>query len=308
MSVDYHVPVLLNESVEALLLRDNGIYVDCTLGGGGHSELILTSNPTVKVFAFDRDSEAINHSSQRLTDYAGRITYINDNYANVRTRLAMEFINSIDGIIMDLGVSSHQLDDKSRGFTFMNEADLDMRMDRNSTLTAKDIINEYREEDLCRIFFEFGEERQARKIASIIITKRKTSPIQTTRQLSEIIEQAVKGKFVIKSKARIFQALRIEVNNELKSIEKCLNDAVTIMKSGARLVVLSYHSLEDRIVKNFIKECEKECICPPHVLKCVCNKKATLKNITRKPIIAGDNEISLNNRARSVKMRIAEKI
>ncbi|HCX72927.1 MAG TPA: 16S rRNA (cytosine(1402)-N(4))-methyltransferase RsmH [Candidatus Cloacimonas sp.] len=303
----YHIPVMLKESVQALQLQPYGVYVDATAGGGGHTREILRSEPTVQVYAFDRDEEALAETKKNCNQYANRLHLIKDNFANLRTRLALEKVKLIDGILFDLGVSSHQIDSSERGFSFRMEGNLDMRMDASQTKTASDIVNKFPYEELVRIFRDYGEEREATNIAKAIVSYRLNKKIKTTEELADIIDKATYSRRKIKAKARIFQAIRIFLNRELESLETALKEAVDILKPGGRIAVISYHSLEDRLVKKFFKFEEKSCICPPNFPKCVCDKKSRLKILTKKPIIATQLEVESNSRARSAKLRIAEK-
>jgi 16S rRNA (cytosine1402-N4)-methyltransferase len=307
--MSYHKSVLLDEAVQALQLKSEGIYVDGTLGAGGHSEAILKSKPDLKLYAFDQDQEAIDYASRRLASYKDRLVIIKDNFANLRTRLALEKVSSIDGILLDLGVSSRHLDSGERGFSFQEDYPLDMRMDNSSELTAETVLNTYSQEELTRIFRDYGEEKQAYRIAQEICELRETKPFRTTGDLSSLLEDLVKAnpKYIIKTKARVFMALRIHVNDELGVLKRVLTDAVNILKPGGVISVITFHSLEDKLVKDFFREEEKECICPPNFPKCVCDKVSRLKILTRKPIVPCDQEIRENNRSRSAKLRIAIK-
>ncbi len=305
----YHTSVLLDESVQSLQIKPKGIYVDGTLGSGGHAKAILESEPTIKLFGFDQDQEAIDYATNRLSAYADRITIIKDNFANIRTQLAWHKVSSIDGILLDLGVSSRQFDSGERGFSFQENYPLDMRMDRQTDYTAKEALNELSLEELTTIIREYGEEKQAYKIAKAIIERRLDKPFETTRELSDIIEKVVKGnpKFIIKSKARVFQAIRIHVNNELGVLTKVMEDALNILNPGGVMSIITFHSLEDRLVKDFFKLQEKDCICPPNFPKCVCDKYSRLKILGKKPIVACEQEIRENSRSRSAKLRVAVK-
>jgi 16S rRNA (cytosine1402-N4)-methyltransferase len=303
---DYHVPVLLKESVEALALQPNGIYVDATLGGGGHTEAILKTQPEIRLFSFDQDEDAWQQTEHLLDEYPN-LTIVQDNFANLRTRLALERIKNIDGILFDLGVSSHQINQPERGFSFSLEGKLDMRMNAENEVTAYEIINHFDPKELKRIFLEYGEEKEAGKIARAIAEARSKKQLETTLDLANIIDQSVFSKQKIKAKARVFQALRIYINGEMEALRIALSDAVKMLNPGGRIIVISYHSLEDRIVKKFFQYEEKECVCPTNFPKCICGKKSTLKILTNKPLIPSEDEISHNPRARSAKMRIAEK-
>ena len=304
---EYHVPVLLTECLEALDLQDGRIYVDATFGGGGHSKKILESGKDIKLFGFDQDPDSIEQSKILTEKYPEKFFMIKENFANIRTGLALERIKKVDGILFDLGVSSHQINDPARGFSFRGDGNLNMRMDQDSVLTAADIVNTYTFEELAKIFREFGEEKEAGRIANSIILERSKKEIKTTLQLSRIIENSIISKKSIKAKARIFQALRIYINKEMEVLEIALNDSVKILNPGGRIVVIAYHSLEDRIVKNIFNYEAKSCICPPEFPICVCDKVSTLKIISRKPIVPTTIEIENNPRARSAKLRIAQK-
>ncbi|MEA2097272.1 MAG: 16S rRNA (cytosine(1402)-N(4))-methyltransferase RsmH [Candidatus Cloacimonadota bacterium] len=304
---EYHVPVLLAECLEALDLQDGKIYVDATFGGGGHSCGILESGKDIKLIGFDHDPDSIEQSKILKDKYPEKFVMIKENFANIRTGLALERIKKVDGILFDLGVSSHQINDPARGFSFSGDGDLNMRMDQGSNLTAADVVNTYSFEELAKIFREYGEEKEAARIASNIILERSKKEIQTTLQLSTIIENCIISKKSIKAKARIFQALRIYINKEMEVLKTALNDSVKILNPGGRLVVISYHSLEDRIVKNIFKYEAKSCICPPEFPICVCDKVSTLKILSRKPVVPREQEIENNPRARSAKLRIAQK-
>ena len=303
----YHVPVLLTECLEALDLQDGKIYVDATFGGGGHSLQILESGKKLKLFAFDQDPDSVEQSKVLKENYPEKFVMIQENFANIRTGLALERIKKVDGILFDLGVSSHQINNPSRGFSFRGDGKLDMRMDQDSNLTAADVVNTYSFEELTKIFREYGEEKEAARIAGSIILEREKEEIETTLQLSAIIENCIISKKSIKAKARIFQALRIYINKEMDVLQTSLEDSVKILNPDGRLVVISYHSLEDRIVKNLFKYEAKSCVCPPEFPKCVCDKVSTLKLLSRKPIIPSADEIENNPRARSAKLRIAQK-
>jgi len=304
---EYHIPVLLDECLEALDLQDGKIYIDATFGGGGHSSKILESKKDMKLFAFDQDPDSVEQSKVLKDKYPEKFVMIQENFANIRTGLALERFKKVDGILFDLGVSSHQINDPTRGFSFRGDGKLDMRMDQDSNLTAADVINTYSFEELTKIFREYGEEKEAARIAGNIIIEREKEKIETTLQLSAIIENCIVSKKSIKAKARIFQALRIYINKEMDVLQTALEDSVKILNPDGRLVVISYHSLEDRIVKNLFKYEAKSCICPPEFPKCVCDKVSTLTILSRKPIIPSANEIENNPRARSAKLRIAQK-
>jgi 16S rRNA (cytosine1402-N4)-methyltransferase len=302
----YHIPVLLKECIENLIIEKSGVYIDGTLGGGGHSEEILKSiSESGKLYSIDQDIDAINFAKKRLAHFGNfQICQGNFRYIKELTYLGE---NSVDGILLDLGVSSYQLDEGSRGFSFQADAELDMRMNKNQSLSAHEIVNNYSEKELTRIFFEYGEEKNSRKIARAIVNSRIEKSINTTSELAKIIEKNIPKKFVQKSLARIFQAIRIEVNGELDALKEVLESSFYLLKKGGRLVIMSYHSLEDRIVKQFIARkanpsAYEDILLPNDTVS------PDLKKITRKPILASDEEISLNSRSRSAKLRVAEKL
>lgn len=308
-----HTPVMLNECLNALNVQPDGVYVDCTLGGGGHSAAIicrLTKNG--RLIAIDQDSAAIASASARLSLYAQypQVTIVKDNFCNIRDIFLGLGINQADGFLLDLGVSSHQLDTAGRGFSYRHDAALDMRMDTSSRLTAYDVVNTYDENDLANIFFYYGEERFSRRVARAICKRRQAQPIKTTFELNDLIDAAVPKKFrdFGHPARRVYQALRMEVNQELQKLTRSLDDIVDLLKPGGRVVVVSYHSLEDRAVKTCFRRNEKPCTCPPDFPVCVCGLKPTLKIITKKPLTPGDEEIQRNYRSHSAKLRCAEKI
>ncbi|MCD4818229.1 MAG: 16S rRNA (cytosine(1402)-N(4))-methyltransferase RsmH [Candidatus Cloacimonetes bacterium] len=305
--IKYHTPVLLNECLNALNIKNKGIYVDTTFGGGGHSRAILDSNPSIRLFSFDQDNDSIENAIKLQNDFPARFVMIQDNFANLWTRLSLERVKKIDGILFDLGVSSHQINDSKRGFSFSYDGALDMRMDISKELSAYEVINKYPYEKLLSIFYKYGEEKESNRIARGIILERQENPIKTTLELGTIIDNYTYSRQKLKAKARIFQALRIYVNSELESLERALNDAIRILKPGGRIVVISYHSLEDRIVKNIFREQEKDCLCPQNFLKCVCSKQSYISVLTKKPVLPSKEEIAENSRARSAKMRFAER-
>lgn len=299
-----------NEVVAALVTNLNGIYVDCTLGGGGHSSLIASKlAPDGMIIGIDQDNEAIEAAAAKLSNFSCQVKIIHNNFSKINDILHDCGIEKVDGILFDLGVSSHQIDTAERGFSYMHDAQLDMRMDRSKNLTARDVVNDYDEENLYKIFHDYGEERFSNRIAKAIINARKIKPIETTGELVKIIDKTVPSsnkKFGHPAK-RVFQAIRIEVNNELGILEESINSAVNHLKIGGRIVIITFHSLEDRIVKNTFKTLATDCICPKNFPVCVCNHKAQVK-ILGKPIIAADSEINTNSRAKSAKLRIAERI
>lgn len=306
-----HISVLLNECIEALNIKEDGIYIDCTLGGAGHSSEILKklSNKGILI-GIDQDNDALAAAKEKLKDYKN-VIYVHDNFYNIEKILKDLKIEKVDGILMDLGVSSYQLDNAERGFSYMNDAALDMRMDRDKTFTAYNIINEYSEEGLFRIIKEYGEEKFARRIANFIVESRKIKPIETTFQLVDIIKRAIPAKARREGPhpaKRTFQAIRIEVNNELNIIENTIEKGIENLNPEGRIAVITFHSLEDRIVKNVFKRIENPCTCPREFPICVCGKKPLIKVISRKPIEASEEELNYNPRSRSAKLRVAEKL
>jgi 16S rRNA (cytosine1402-N4)-methyltransferase len=305
----FHTPVLRDEVLAWLITSTGGVYVDATLGGGGHAESILQRlDPTGMLVGFDTDPDAIQSAANRLSGFDGRALLVHDNFRNVSAALAQRGIHRINGIVFDLGVSSHQFDEPARGFSFRSDDLLDMRMDRSQALDARTIVNEYAERDLSEIFWKYGEERAARSIARVLARRRTELRIETTGQLAALVRSVVGERFLVKSLARIFQALRIAVNNELENLETALRQAVPILNPAGRLVVISYHSLEDRIVKDFFKK-EAAAILPSgNKLAPDIKLEPTLRILTKKPVEASAEEISVNPRARSAKLRAAEKI
>jgi len=306
-----HVPVLLNECIECLNIKEGGIYVDGTLGGGGHSSCVLKRlNNTGKLIGIDRDSEALAHTSERLKEYSN-VMYVKDNHENIKNILIDLGIEDVDGILLDLGVSSYQLDEPSRGFSYMHDAPLDMRMNKDQEFTAYDVVNKYSEERLADIFFNYGEEKYSKSIARKIVDVRKTREIQTTYELVDVIKSAIPAKARNEKQhpaKRVFQAIRIEVNGELVELENAICDAVMSLKTGGRLLIITFHSLEDRIVKKTFENLQGKCTCPSDFPKCVCGFKSYGKVITKKPIIATDEELDKNPRSRSAKLRVFERV
>lgn len=305
MSETYHIPVLFNEVLQSLNIKDGFTFVDGTLGGGGHTEGILNSAKNVKVIAFDRDKEAITFSKKRLEKYGDNVTYIHSNYKEITNYLKTTG-QKVDGILLDLGVSSHQIDDEKRGFSFRMDSKLDMRMNQEDNLTAYDIVNNYKEEDLADIIYNYGEDRLSRKIAKAIVYNR---PIETTFKLKEVVESCVKkfnSKEISSSVQRVFQAIRIEVNNELNGLKELFLSFPDVVNSGGRVAIITFHSLEDRIVKQAFQELATNCICPPKIPICVCNHKAKAKIVTKKPIVATTEEQKSNSRSTSAKLRVIE--
>ncbi len=305
---EHHKPVMLKETMDYLINNKAGIYFDGTLGFGGHTKEILSHlNENGKVIATDVDSEALKFCQAKFSG-DDRIKLYNFNFSKVDIISKLESIKSYDGIMADLGVSSFQLDNVDSGFTFRQDASLDLRMDKNLTLTAADIINSYPENELANIFYQFGEEKKSRIIASRISEQRIVKKFVTTFDLVKIIESLVPENFRVKTLSRIFQALRICVNNELENLKLFLTNSISLLKSGARLVIISYHSLEDRIVKDIFKYESIDCICPKDYPICKCDKVKRLKIITKKPLLPSKEEIAANRRSRSAKLRVAERI
>ena len=302
-----HYTVMLNEAVDALECKDGKIYVDCTLGGGGHSELILKRiSPNGRLIAFDIDEEAIRHARERLREYTN-LTIVKSSYTNIKAELARLGIEKITGgVILDLGASYHQLTKQERGFSFSKDAPLDMRFDMNSDFSAYDVVNKYSEEDLVRIFSEYGEERFSKRIAKKIVETRRYEPIRTTKELADIIIKAAPHiKSNIHPATRVFQAIRIEVNNELKNVNIVLNDILDLLDVGGIISVISFHSLEDRIVKQIFKYESAKCRCNDMICKC---PPPRIELVNKKPIMASDEEIKENPPSRSAKLRVARKI
>lgn len=306
-----HKPVLLQECIDGLNIRPDGIYVDGTLGRGGHSEEILKRLTTGRLIAIDQDQQAIDEAGARLAPFADRLTLVKDNFRNVARILQQLEIPGVDGMLFDLGVSSPQLDDASRGFSYQNDAPLDMRMDKSAPLTAYDVVNGWSESELKRILRDYGEERCAGRIAGQIVRTREDKPIETTGELVEVIRRAMPAAALREKQhpaKRSFQAIRIAVNDELGAVEDMIRTAPDCLNSGGRLCVISFHSLEDRLVKNGFAARENGCTCPREAPICTCGFVQTLKNVTRKPVTASETELEENPRARSAKLRIAERI
>ena len=304
-----HIPVLLEPTIENLQIKPDGIYVDGTLGGAGHSFYIAKSlSEKGKLIGIDRDLEAIAAAKQKLAEFKN-VQYVNDNHDNIKNILSSLGIEKVDGILLDLGVSSYQLDEGERGFSYMQDAKLDMRMDKNQTLTAEYVVNNYTEEELARIIYEYGEEKFSRKIARNICEYRKQEVIDTTGKLVSIIEKSVPkfGKTQGHPAKRTFQAIRIEVNNEIEPLYNTIVDSIDCLKSGGRLCVITFHSLEDRAVKNAFVNSEGACTCPKDLPYCICKKEQKGKNITKKPILPTEEEMEINSRSKSAKLRVFEK-
>ena len=306
-----HKPVLLDECLTALNIRPDGIYLDGTLGRAGHSLEIVRRLTTGRLIAVDRDETALAAARERLADYMDRVTLVHSNFDRLGEILEELGLDGVDGMLFDLGVSSPQLDDAERGFSYMHEAPLDMRMDRTAPLSAHQVVNTWPYEELRRILFEYGEERYAPAIASAICRRREEKPIETTLELAELIRQAMPAKALREKQhpaKRSFQAIRIAVNGELDALPPMLRAAADGLKTGGRLAVISFHSLEDRIVKRTLAELATGCTCPPEFPVCVCGKTPKMKLVTRKPVVSGPAELTYNPRARSAKLRVAEKL
>lgn len=306
-----HISVLLHEATDGLNIKKDGIYVDGTMGGGGHSHKILSQLSTDGLLVgIDRDTNALSASKDRLKDFKN-VRYVHDNFHNIKEILKRENIDAIDGMLVDLGVSSYQLDNKDRGFSYMEDAPLDMRMNVEDELSAYVVVNTYSEEELAKIFFDYGEEKFSKKVARLIVEHRKTKPVETTLELVEIIKKAIPEKFRQKGShpaKRVFQAIRIEVNGELDPLKDALDDMFSCLKPGGRLSVITFHSLEDRIVKTKFKELCTGCICPPDFPICVCGKMPKGKLVNRKPILPSEAECTENKRSKSAKLRVIEKL
>ena len=331
-----HIPVMLNEVIENLKILPSGKYVDCTIGGAGHSsEIVKRLNKFGLLLGFDKDIDAICASKEKLKnlaevktilteeDFASfnienfknrilpLVIIVKDDFKNFKSVVEKLNLNNFNGALIDLGVSSHQIDTGSRGFSFRLDAPLDMRMDQSSSLTAKEIVNNYSEKELADIFYKFGEEEFSFSIAKNIVKFRQQRPLETTLQLNEIVENSMPKKIVFSrggAAKKVFQALRIVVNNELVNLDKVVEDITSKLEINGRLAIISFHSLEDRIIKNAFKELSKTCVCPPNFPKCVCNHKPDLKIVSKKPITASKEELELNSRSSCAKLRIAEKV
>lgn len=311
MSAFHHISVLLEECITGLDIKPDGIYVDGTLGGAGHSSQIAKRLTTGKLIGIDRDPVALAAATERLKPYNDNVQLVHSNFCEIAQVLDNLGISGVDGILLDLGVSSPQLDDAERGFSYMMDAPLDMRMNGNDPLDASVVVNTWSQEKLRRILYVYGEERYAPQIASAICRRRQEKPIETTLELVDIIRSAMPAAALREKQhpaKRSFQAIRIAVNDELGSVEKVMADAIPRLNPGGRLAVITFHSLEDRIVKNAMAEAAKGCTCPPSFPVCVCGKKPQVKLISRKPIVAGAEELEINPRSRSAKLRICEKI
>ena len=311
MSEFHHVSVLLDECLDGLNIKPDGIYVDGTLGGAGHSSQIAKRLTTGRLIGIDRDPVALKAAGERLAPYQDRVTLVHSNFCEIKQVLQELQIPGVDGILLDLGVSSPQLDDSARGFSYMADAPLDMRMNGEDALTAADVVNEWSQEELKRILYTYGEERYAPQIAAAICRTREESPIKTTLELVDVIRSAMPAAALREKQhpaKRSFQAIRIAVNDELGSVEKVMEDAVPLLNTGGRLAVITFHSLEDRIVKTAMAAASKGCTCPPSFPVCVCNKKPQVRLVSRKPIVASSQELEENPRSRSAKLRVCEKL
>ncbi len=306
-----HVSVLLEETIDNLNVRERKTYVDGTLGGGGHAYQVLSRlHGTGRFIGIDQDEAAIQAAGERLKEFGDTVTIVRDNYCNMKTVLNNLGIEAVDGIVLDLGVSSYQLDTVERGFSYNVEASLDMRMDQRNSQTARDIVNDYGEMELYKIIRDYGEDKFAKNIAKHIVQARQKQPIETTTQLAEIIKEAIPMKFRVTGghpAKRTFQAVRIELNHELDVLKDTLNTMIDLLNPGGRICIITFHSLEDRIVKNIFRDAENPCICPPGFPVCVCGRKSKGKVITRKPVLPSEEELEYNRRSKSAKLRVFEK-
>ena len=311
MSEFHHVSVLLEECIQGLAIKPDGIYVDGTLGGAGHSSRIAAKLTTGRLIGIDRDNVALEAAAERLRLFEDRVTLVHANFCDMDQALQELGIDKVDGILLDLGVSSPQLDDGQRGFSYMTDAPLDMRMNGEDVRDARQIVNTWSYEELKRILYDYGEERFAPRIAAAICRRREQAPIETTLELVDVIKSAMPASALREKQhpaKRSFQAIRIAVNDELGAVETVMKKAVPLLNPGGRLAVITFHSLEDRIVKNAMAEAAKGCTCPPSFPVCVCGKKPQVRIVTRKPIVSGGEELERNPRARSAKLRICEKL
>ncbi|NLY44433.1 MAG: 16S rRNA (cytosine(1402)-N(4))-methyltransferase RsmH [Tissierella sp.] len=306
-----HIPIMLDEVIDGLNIKEDGIYLDGTLGGAGHSKEIVKRLGNGRLIGIDQDENALRKAKEVLSNYSDKVIFVKNNYENIDSVLKELHIEKIDGILLDIGVSSHQFDEVSRGFSHNQDAPLDMRMDRSQGISAWDVVNKYSKERLEDIIFNYGEERWARRIAEFIIDERSNSPIDTTLDLVSVIKKAIPKKVRMEGHhpaKKTFQAIRIEVNRELEVLENSIEKMIQLLNPGGRLAIITFHSLEDRIVKEMFKELYKDCICPPEIPQCICEKHREIEIITRKPITPTKEEIGLNPRSRSAKLRIAEKL
>ncbi len=305
-----HIPVLKDETIGLLAVKPNGVYVDGTLGAGGHSKAILESAKIKKLIGIDQDEEALIAAKENLSDFEN-VEYVHDNFRNIDEILQAQGETEVDGILVDIGVSSYQIDEAERGFSFRQDAKLDMRMDKSQPFSAINVVNDYEESDLARVIKDYGEEKFAKSIARHIVKARELKPIETTKQLENIVLSSVpryRGQDGRSNVQRTFQAIRIEVNGELDALKEFLDKATSKLKTGGRLAVISFHSLEDRIVKQKFKELATGCICPPDFPICVCGHKATVKIITKHPVEASEEELGRNSRSSCAKLRVVEKL
>ena len=306
-----HRSVLLEETIDGLAVKPDGIYVDGTLGGGGHSyEICKRLSAKGRLIGIDQDEDAIAAATKRLEDFKDRVTIVRSNYCNMRKVLADLGIEKVDGIVLDLGVSSYQLDTVDRGFSYKYDTELDMRMDRRQSLTAKEIVNTYPEKELFRIFRDYGEDQFSQNIAKHIVRNRQEKEIVTTFELNEIIKAAIPAKFRTNGhpSKRVFQAIRIECNKELDVLRDSMDDMISMLNPGGRLSIITFHSLEDRIVKSSFRKNEHPCTCPPEFPVCVCGKVSMGKSVYRKPILPGEQELEENSRSKSAKLRVFERV
>ena len=306
-----HISVLLDETIDGLDIKPDGIYVDGTLGGGGHSyEILKRLSPKGRMIGIDQDGEALKAAGERLKEFENQITLVRSNYCEIDKVLKELNVEKVDGILLDIGVSSYQLDNLERGFSYKSDAPLDMRMDTRQELTAADVVNTYSENELFKIIKDYGEDKFAKNIAKHIVLARKEKPLETTKELSEVIKRAIPMKVQAKGghpAKKTFQAIRIEVNQELTVLKESIDKMIDLLKPNGRICIITFHSLEDRIVKTKFRENENPCTCPPNFPVCVCGKKSKGKVITRKPIIPSEDEIEENKRAKSSKLRIFER-
>ncbi len=311
MTEFHHISVLLQECIDGLNIKPDGIYVDGTLGGAGHSSQIAARLTTGRLIGIDRDPIALKAAGERLAPYGDRVTLVHSNFCEIANVLDGLGIDGVDGILLDLGVSSPQLDDGERGFSYMVDAPLDMRMNNGDALTAETIVNTWPYEELRRILYDYGEERYSPQIASAICRRRETAPIKTTLELVDVIRSAMPAQALREKQhpaKRSFQAIRIAVNDELGAVRMVMDAAIPKLNPGGRLAIITFHSLEDRIVKNGMNDAATGCTCPPNFPVCVCGKKPQVKILTRKPIVASEEELEINPRSRSAKLRVCEKI
>lgn len=306
-----HISVLLNEVLDGLNIKEDGIYLDGTLGGAGHSREIVKRLTTGKLIGVDQDTNALKKAEEVLEDYMDKVILVHSNYENIETILDELGIDKIDGVLLDIGVSSHQLDEEERGFSYNKDAPLDMRMDRTSDFSAWNVVNEYSKEELERIILDYGEERWGKRVAEFIVEARKEKSIDTTFELVEVIKKAIPSQVRRETGhpgRKTFQAIRIEVNRELDVLTNAIPKICNRLNVGGRLAIITFHSLEDRIVKNAYRDLYEDCVCPPEFPKCVCDKKREIEIVTRKPIAPSKEELDRNPRSRSAKLRVAEKL